>query len=263
MSNLVETRHGKVAELRLNRPKARNALSLALISELEAAILRLGADTGVHVIIISASGPVFSAGHDLKEITQARASDDKGRAFFEDIMAKCAAMMQSIVACPKPVIASVQGTATAAGCQLVASCDLAVAVDTAQFATPGVNIGLFCSSPMVALSRNVPRKHAMEMLLTGTPVDATRARELGLINRIVGTQDLESTTLELANLIASKSPKTLKIGKQAFYAQSEMALADAYDYAARVMVTNLMERDAQEGIDAFVEKRVPSWDPLD
>lgn len=263
MSNLVETHHGKVAELRLNRPQARNALSLALISELEAAILRLGSDTDTHVIIISAAGPVFSAGHDLKEITQARASDDNGRAFFEDIMAKCAAMMQSIVACPKPVIASVQGTATAAGCQLVASCDLAIAVDTAHFATPGVNIGLFCSSPMVALSRNVSRKHAMEMLLTGTPVDATRARELGLINRIVGEEDLESATTELANQIASKSPKTLKIGKQAFYAQSEMPLAEAYDYAARVMVTNLLEPDAREGIDAFVEKRTPSWEPLD
>lgn len=260
---ILETRTGTVAELRLNRPKARNALSRALIVELREAINRLGGDPSIHVIILAAEGPVFCAGHDLKEITEARTNADEGRGFFEDIMAACAAMMQAIVTCPKPVIASIQGTATAAGCQLVASCDLALAADTAHFATPGVDIGLFCSSPMVALSRNVPRKHAMEMLLTGTPIDASRARELGLINRITAPAELVATTHALAVEIAAKSPKTLRIGKEAFYAQAEMSLADAYDYAARVMVTNLMQADAREGIGAFVEKRSPSWEPLD
>ena len=264
MSELVqETRDGTIAGLCLNRPDARNALSRALIADLYAAIRRLGRDAETHVIVLSASGPVFCAGHDLKEITAARTAPDQGRAFFEEIMEACAAMMQAIVTCPKPVIASVQGTATAAGCQLVASCDLAVAADTAQFATPGVNIGLFCSSPMVALSRNVPRKQAMEMLLTGDPISAARARELGLVNRVVPPAKLAETTTTLATQIASKSPKTLRIGKEAFYAQAEMPLAKAYDYAARVMVTNLLENDAREGIDAFVEKRTPTWEPLD
>ncbi len=260
---ILEARDGKVAELRLNRPASRNALSLEMIAALHAAVQRLGKDPAIHVIVISAEGPVFCAGHDLKEITQARAAEDDGRAFFEEVMAACAAMMQSVVTCPKPVIAAVQGTATAAGCQLVASCDLAVAVEEAHFATPGVNIGLFCSSPMVALSRNVPRKHAMEMLLTGVPISAARAEALGLVNRVVGAQDLMSETMALAQQIASKSPKTLRIGKEAFYKQGEMPLAAAYDYAARVMVTNLLENDAKEGIGAFVEKREPTWDALE
>lgn len=264
MSNLVlETRKNTVAELRLNRPEARNALSRALIHDLDQAIRRLGGDKGIHVIVLAAEGPVFCAGHDLKEITAAREQDDQGRAFFEDVMAGCAGMMQAIVKCPKPVIASVQGTATAAGCQLVASCDLAIAADTAHFATPGVDIGLFCSSPMVALSRNIPRKHAMEMLLTGTPIDAHRARELGLVNRVTAPAELGTATQALAAEIASKSPRTLRIGKEAFYVQAELPMAQAYDYAARVMVENLLEPDAQEGIGAFVEKRSPSWKPLD
>lgn len=259
---IIQTRNGPVTEIRLNRPEARNALSRALIDELDTALRSAGNDSATHVVLISAEGPVFCAGHDLKEITDARSALDEGRAFFEDIMAACAAMMQTIVTCPKPVIAAVQGTATAAGCQLVASCDLAVAAETAHFATPGVNIGLFCSSPMVALSRNVPRKQAMEMLLTGTPIDAARARELGLVNRVVPTDELTATAISLATEIASKSPKTLRIGKEAFYVQAEMPLAEAYDYAARVMVTNLMETDAREGIGAFVEKRNPTWEPL-
>lgn len=260
---VLEERQGKVATLRLNRPASRNALSREMIAALHEAITKLAADVAVHVVVIAAEGPVFCAGHDLKEITAARTAKDNGRGFFEDIMAACAAMMQAIVNCPKPVIASVQGTATAAGCQLVASCDLAVAADTAHFATPGVNIGLFCSSPMVALSRNVPRKQAMEMLLTGVPIDASRAREIGLINRTVPADALSAEVAELAKGIAAKSPKTLRIGKAAFYAQAEMPLAEAYDYAARVMVTNLLENDAREGIGAFVEKRDPSWEPLD
>ena len=260
---VLESRADKVAVLRLNRPKTRNALSRAMIAALHAAIEKTGNDPEIHVIIIASEGPVFCAGHDLKEITAARQSDDGGRQFFNEIMAECAAMMQAIVTCAKPVIAAVQGTATAAGCQLIASCDLAVASSAAQFATPGVNIGLFCSSPMVALSRNVPRKNAMEMLLTGTPVAAEDARKMGLVNRVVDASTLMPETETLAQQIASKSPKTLRIGKAAFYAQAEMSLADAYTYAAEVMVTNLMEPDAEEGIGAFVEKRTPEWQSLD
>lgn len=263
MTTLIETRDGPVAELRLNRPAARNALSRGLIDALHEAVERLGGDPGIHVVVISAEGPVFSAGHDLKEMTAARADPDGGKAFFEETMQTCAAMMQAIVACPKPVIASVGGTATAAGCQLVATCDLAVAAEEARFATPGVDIGLFCSTPMVALSRNVGRKAAMEMLLTGTPVDAARARELGLVNRVVPAGELARETRALADQIASKAPKTLRIGKRAFYAQAEMPLAEAYDYAARVMVENMMIPDAEEGIGAFIEKRPPAWETLD
>ena len=260
---LLESKTGAVTELRLNRPKSRNALSLEMIGALQTALDRLAGDAETHVIVIAAEGPVFCAGHDLKEIKAARAADDNGRVFFETIMAACSKMMQSVVTCPKPVIAEVQGVATAAGCQLVASCDLAVASKDAGFATPGVNIGLFCSTPMVALSRNVARKHAMEMLLTGEIIDAEMARGLGLVNRVVAAKKLGAETMALAQQIASKSPKTLKIGKEAFYAQAEMPLRDAYDYAGRVMVTNLMERDSREGIDAFIEKRPANWDPLD
>jgi enoyl-CoA hydratase/carnithine racemase len=260
---LLESKTGAVTKLRLNRPKSRNALSLEMISALQTALDRLAGDADTHVIVIAAEGPVFCAGHDLKEITQARAADDNGRVFFETIMSACSKMMQSVVTCPKPVIAEVQGVATAAGCQLVASCDLAVASKDAGFATPGVNIGLFCSTPMVALSRNLARKHAMEMLLTGDIIDAETARGLGLVNRVVAAQKLSAETMALAQQIASKSPKTLKIGKEAFYAQAEMPLNAAYDYAGRVMVANLMERDSREGIDAFIEKRPAHWDPLD
>ncbi len=260
---LLESQDGTVAELRLNRPRARNALSLAMIERLQSALDRVKDDPSVHVIVIAAEGPVFCAGHDLKEITEARAADDNGRVFFENIMAACSRMMQSVVTCPKPVIASVQGVATAAGCQLVASCDLALASTEAGFATPGVNIGLFCSTPMVALSRNVSRKAAMEMLLTGDIVPAKAARDLGLVNRVVAPKALVKDTMNLAKQIASKSPKTLKIGKEAFYAQAEMPLSQAYDYASRVMVTNLLDRDSREGIDAFIAKRDPTWSPLD
>ncbi len=256
------TRTGAIAEMRLNRPTRGNALSLELIDRLRHATDELAADDGVHVIVLAAEGTIFSAGHDLKEITKARADPDGGRAFFEHAMEACSGMMQTLVRCPKPVIASVQGVATAAGCQLVASCDLAVASAAAGFATPGVNIGLFCSTPMVALSRNIGRKPAMEMLLTGETVPAESARALGLVNRVVEPDHLVAATAELAERIAAKSPATLKIGKEAFYRQVEMPLGEAYAYAARVMVENLMERDSREGIEAFIDKRAPVWQPL-
>ncbi|NNE81879.1 MAG: enoyl-CoA hydratase [Silicimonas sp.] len=259
---LLEAREGKVARLVLNRPAARNALSLEMLERLTEAVNRLGADRGVHVIVIAANGSGFCAGHDLKELTSARSQPDRGRAFFEDTMAKCAEAMLSIIRCPKPVIAEVHGVATAAGCQLVASCDLAVAADDAQFATPGVNIGLFCSTPMVALSRNVGRKTAMRMLLTGDMVEAEDARALGLISDIAAPSELTEAAMKLADRIAEKSPATLKIGKEAFYQQIEMDLPQAYEFAAEVMVMNMMEPDAEEGIGAFVEKRTPSWKPL-
>ncbi len=238
----------------------RNALSMRMMTALAAAIADAGADGRVRVVILAAEGPAFSAGHDLKEITAARANPDRGRAFFEETMKTCASLMQAIVRCPKPVIAEVAGVATAAGCQLVASCDLAIAATGAKFATPGVHIGLFCSTPMVALSRNVPRKNAMEMLLTGAAIGAEEAARIGLVNRVVAPEALTAETEALARVIASKSPLTLKIGKEAFYDQIEMGLADAYDHAARVMVENLLARDAEEGISAFVEKRHPTWE---
>jgi enoyl-CoA hydratase/carnithine racemase len=248
-----------VAVLTLNRPAARNALSLAMLDALHNAFVTLGADTSVAAIVLAANGPVFSSGHDLKELTAHRADADKGLAFYSEAMTRCSAMMQAIVACPKPVIAAVQGTATAAGCQLVATCDLAIAADTAHFATPGVNIGLFCSTPMVALSRNVGRKRAMEMLLTGDMLSAAAAVDYGLINRAVPAADVLPQALDLAEKIAAKSPLTVAIGKRAFYAQAEMPLSDAYAYAAQVMVDNMMTRDAEEGIGAFLGKRPPEW----
>jgi enoyl-CoA hydratase/carnithine racemase len=238
----------------------RNALSMRMMTALAAAVAEAGTDPAVRVVILAAEGPAFSAGHDLKELTAARADADHGRAFFETTMRTCSQLMLSIVRCPKPVIAEVAGVATAAGCQLVATCDLAVAADGARFATPGVHIGLFCSTPMVALSRNLSRKHAMEMLLTGAPVGAEEALRLGLVNRVVAADTLAAETEALARVIASKSPLTLKIGKEAFYAQAEMGLAEAYDFAARVMVENMLTRDAEEGISAFVEKRHPVWE---
>jgi enoyl-CoA hydratase/carnithine racemase len=248
-----------VAVLTLNRPAARNALSLAMLDALHNAFVTLGADTSVAAIVLAANGPVFSSGHDLKELTAHRADADKGLAFYSEAMTRCSAMMQAIVACPKPVIAAVQGTATAAGCQLVATCDLAIAADTAHFATPGVNIGLFCSTPMVALSRNVGRKRAMEMLLTGDMLSAAAAVDYGLINRAVPAADVLPQALDLAEKIAAKSPLTVAIGKRAFYAQAEMPLSEAYAYAAQVMVDNMMTRDAEEGIGAFLGKRPPEW----
>lgn len=243
-----------VATLTLNRPAARNALSMGLMEALDAELTAIAEHRSVQVVIIAANGPAFCAGHDLREI---RANPT--RAAYEQVFALCSRLMQRIVGLPQPVIAQVHGVATAAGCQLVASADLAVAADTARFATPGVDIGLFCSTPMVALTRAVGRKAAMEMLLTGDMVPADRARELGLVNRVVPTAELRDATRALAAQIAAKSPLTVAIGKAAFYRQAEMGLAEAYDHASDVMTRNMMARDAQEGIDAFLSKRQPQW----
>jgi len=256
---LLETRNSGVALLTLNRPAARNSLSLAMIAELHGAVERLGRDPAIRVIVLAGEGPAFCAGHDLKEMSEARANEDRGQAFFTKTMESCAAMMQAIIRCPKPVIAAVNGIATAAGCQLVATCDLALAGDVARFATPGVNIGLFCSTPMVAVSRNLPKKRVMEMLLGGEMIDAETAAAWGLVNRVVPTAELDDAVMALAQSIAAKSPVTLKIGKEAFYRQAEMPLEEAYRYTARVMVENMLERDAEEGISAFIEKRAPVW----
>lgn len=244
-----------IVRLTLNRPKAYNALSVGLMTALQAELDALKVDRGVKAVIIAANGPGFCAGHDLKEVRA-----NPGRQPYEALFRQCSMLMQSVVALPQPVIAQVHGVASAAGCQLVASCDLAVAADTARFATPGVNIGLFCSTPMVALSRNVSRKHAMEMLLTGDLLPAARAAEIGLVNRVVPAAGLADAALALAQQISSKSPLTVKIGKEAFYRQLEMPLAQAYDYASRVMTENMLARDAEEGIDAFIEKRDPKWE---
>jgi enoyl-CoA hydratase/carnithine racemase len=250
---------GSIAVLTLNRPDTRNSLSEGLIAELRAALDDIGGDAKVRAVVIAANGPAFSAGHDMKELTARRSDADRGRAYFAQIMNACSAMMQAIVQLPKPVVAAVQGIATAAGCQLVASCDLAVASEAASFATPGVDIGLFCSTPMVALSRNVPRKQAMEMLLTGEPVPAEQARDIGLVNRVVSAGTERNAAIALAQKVALKSAYTVKLGKAAFYRQAEMNLADAYRYAAEVMTENMMARDAEEGIGAFIEKREPKW----
>lgn len=256
---LLREMAGPVAVLTLNRPAQRNSLSEAMIAHLHGALAEIAADKAVRAVVIAANGPAFCAGHDLKELTAHRTGPDRGRAYFAKLMTACSAMMQTIVQLPKPVVAAVQGIATAAGCQLVASCDLAVASEATSFATPGVDIGLFCSTPMVALSRNVSRKQAMEMLLTGEPVPAARAREIGLINRVVPAGTERDAAIALAQQVALKSAYTVKLGKEAFYRQAEMSLVDAYRYAAEVMTENMLARDAEEGIGAFIEKRKPTW----
>jgi enoyl-CoA hydratase/carnithine racemase len=243
-----------IATLTLNRPTARNALSMGLMEALDTQLAAIATDPAVKVVIIAANGPAFCAGHDLREI---RATPT--RTAYEQVFALCSRLMQRIVRLPKPVIAQVHGVATAAGCQLVASADLAIAADTARFATPGVDIGLFCSTPMVALTRSVGRKAAMEMLLTGDMVPANRARDLGLVNRVVPETQLPAATLALAAQIAAKSPLTVAMGKEAFYRQAEMDLSSAYAHTAEVMTRNMLARDAEEGIDAFLAKRKPQW----
>jgi enoyl-CoA hydratase/carnithine racemase len=250
---------GSIAVLTLNRPEARNSLSEGLIAELTTVLSEIHDDKTVRAVVIAANGPAFSAGHDMKELTARRTDADHGRAYFAQVMTACSTMMQAIVHLPQPVVAAVQGVATAAGCQLVASCDLAVASEAASFATPGVDIGLFCSTPMVALSRNVPRKQAMEMLLTGEPVSAANARDIGLVNRVVTAGTERRAAIALAEKVALKSAYTVKLGKAAFYRQAEMSLAEAYRYAAEVMTENMMARDAEEGIGAFIDKREPKW----
>jgi len=243
-----------ICRLTLNRPQQRNALSIGLMSALQAALAEIAEDATVKVVVIAGAGPGFCAGHDLKEV---RSTPDRNA--YEALFQQCSAMMTAIIRLPKPVIAQVHGIATAAGCQLVASADLAIASEKARFATPGVNIGLFCSTPMVALSRNISHKHAMEMLLTGEMITADRAEAMGLVNHVVAEDALEQAVHDLASKIAAKSPLTLKIGKEAFYRQAEMTLDDAYHYASQVMTENMLAQDATEGIDAFLEKRTPCW----
>ena len=248
-----------ILRLTLNNPKNQNTLSELMIDSLKKAFSDAATDQSIRVIILAANGAIFCAGHDLKEITEARKSQDSGTDYFKQLFDSCSELMQMIVSNPKPVIAEVDGIATAAGCQLVASCDLAIATNDSKFATPGVNIGLFCSTPMVALSRNVAKKHAMEMLLTGDMINSKNAKAIGLINDHVSKDMLIEKTLSIANKIASKSAMTVKMGKQAFYIQSELELSEAYKYTSKIMVENMLKEDAKEGIDAFINKRNPKW----
>ena len=260
MSALLQSAlEGGVLRLTLSDAATRNSLSEAMMAALTTTLDNAAADKAVRVIVLAAEGPAFSSGHNLKEISAHRADADRGAAYFSSLFDACARLMMGIVGNPRPVIAEVSGLASAAGCQLVATCDLAIASDTARFCTPGVNIGLFCSTPMVALSRNVSSKHAMEMLLTGDVFDAQDALRFGLVNRVVPGEQLAETVTALAAKVASKSMVTVKTGKQAFYCQRDMALAEAYAYTARVMTENLLMRDAEEGISAFIGKREPNW----
>ena len=245
--------------LTLNDTKKRNALSEEMMAKVKSSLSDAADNKSIRVIIIAGNGPAFCSGHDLKQMTAGRDNDDQGLTYFKKVFASCSELMQMIVEHPKPIIAEVSGVAAAAGCQLVACCDLAVAGKSARFITPGVNIGLFCSTPMVALSRNVSNKAAMEMLLTGEMVSADKAEHIGLINRVTDDADLKQETTALAELIASKSSLTLKIGKEAFYKQKDMPLSEAYDFASKVMVDNMLEHDAKEGIGSFLEKRKPKW----
>src|SRR5436190_3539349 len=249
-----------IAVLTLNRPQTRNSLSEEMLAALRQELAEIAAKWRVRAVVIAANGPAFSAGHDLKELTAHRADADGGRSYTRHMMESCSGVMMTVLRLPQPAIAAVEGTATAAGCQLVATCDLAVASTAAKFCTPGVHIGLFCSTPMVALSRNVARKHAMEMLLTGDPIPAEEAYRMGLINRVVEAGTAREEALNLARTIAANSAAAVKFGKEAFYQQLEMGVADAYAHATEVMVKNMMARDAEEGIAAFVEKRQPTWE---
>ena len=260
MALLERTDADGIAHLNLNAPEKLNALSEAMLDALQGHFDALQGDRSVRAVIISGSGKAFCAGHDLKEMTAGRQAEDGGKAYFKHLFDKCARMMASIPKMPQPVIAQVHGIATAAGCQLVASCDLAVAGQGTQFGVNGVNIGLFCSTPMVALSRNIPRKQAFEMLTTGQFIDADRARSLGLVNRVVAPDELAAETRALADTVAGKLAVAVKIGKEAFYNQLQMPVEAAYAYAGDVMVTNMLHRDTEEGISAFLEKRPPDWD---
>jgi enoyl-CoA hydratase/carnithine racemase len=256
---LLRDNAGAIAILTLNRPETRNTLSEAMLSALGEQFAQIATDRAVRAVVLAAKGPGFSGGHDLKELNARRSGPDRGRAYFQHIMQSCSATMLQIVRLPQPVIAAVQGTATAAGCQLVASCDLAIASAEAKFGVSGINAGLFCSTPMVALSRNVARKHAMEMLLTGDLISAKEAHRIGLVNRVVRAGTELEAALALARKVAGKSSHVVKIGKQAFYRQLEMGLEDAYRLTADVMVDNLLAGDGEEGMCAFIEKRPPKW----
>lgn len=250
---------GAVAHLRMNAPERLNALSDEMIAALQSEFDTLKQDKSIRVVTLSGAGKVFCAGHDLKQMTAGRQAEDGGKAYFKDLFDRCTAMMSSIRSLPQPVIAKAHGIATAAGCQMVATCDLAVAADGTRFGVNGVNIGLFCSTPMVALSRNISRKHAFEMLTTGKFIDADRAKSLGLVNDVVPHDQLDGATQELAETIAAKLGAAVKIGKEAFYQQIQMPVDEAYDYAGDVMVQNMLYRDTEEGIAAFIEKRDPDW----
>lgn len=259
MALLERNDTGAVAHLRMNAPDKLNALSDAMLAALQGEFDALAEDRSIRAIILSGEGKAFCAGHDLKEITAGRQAEDGGKAYFKDLFDRCARMMTSIQRLPQPVIAQVHGIATAAGCQLVASCDMAVAAEGTRFGVNGVNIGLFCSTPMVALTRNIPRKQAFEMLTTGQFIPATRAEALGLVNRVVPPESLAQETAALAGMVAEKLGAAVKIGKQAFYTQIGMPIDQAYDYTGEVMVQNMLYRDTAEGISAFLEKRPPDW----
>ena len=248
-----------ILRLLLNDPKNKNALSDKMILQLKEKLLKASTDNSIKVIIIAAVGEVFCSGHNLKELTDARSNEDGGKSYFLDLFNLCSSLMEMIISCSKPVIAEINGVATAAGCQLVASCDLAIASDSSKFATPGVNIGLFCSTPMVALSRNVSKKDSMKMLLTGDMIDAEEAKRISLINDHVSADKLNSSVMSLAKKIASKPLSTVKIGKDAFYRQYEMSLTEAYEFTSKVMTDNSLSDDAREGIASFLEKRNPVW----
>ncbi len=256
---LLRADDGGIATLTLNAPASLNALSDAMIAALHAELDAIGQNAAIRVVILRSSGRAFCAGHDLKEMQAARAAPDKGAAAFADLFDRCAALMQAIVALPQPVIAQVHATAAAAGCQLVASCDLVVASTQARFGVNGVNIGLFCSTPMVALTRKIPPAIAFEMLTTGDFLDADRARDVGLVNRVTAPEDLDTSTRTLATTIAGKLGAAVRIGKAAFYQQAELGLAAAYTHTGRVMVENMLNTDTNEGITAFLEKRRPDW----
>jgi enoyl-CoA hydratase/carnithine racemase len=253
-----EDRDG-IAVLTLNSPGNLNALSVPMLTEMQAMLDALKDDRSVRVVVLRGTGKAFCAGHDLREMTAAREADDGGAGFFNDLFAQCARMMQSIPALPQPVIAQVHGIATAAGCQLVATCDMAVAAETTRFGVNGVNIGLFCSTPMVALTRNVPRKKAFELLSTGRFASAAEAEEMGLLNRVVPEAELEQATMELAGILAEKLNVALRIGKRAFYDQAILPLDEAYALTQDAIVTNMMDPDTAEGVCAFLEKRAPHW----
>lgn len=256
---LREDLDGSIARLTLNSPGSLNALSDAMLAALSGELARLAADTSTKVVILRGAGKAFCAGHDLKEMQAGRQAADKGAAYFADLFSRCAGVMQAITNLPQPVIASAHGIATAAGCQLVATCDMAVTATGTRFGVNGVNIGLFCSTPMVALTRNVNAKQAFEMLVTGEFIEAVRAREIGLVNRITAPEMLEEETLALAHTVASKLGSAVRIGKRAFYDQAQLSLAEAYAHTGAVMVENMLLRDTDEGITAFLEKRKPDW----
>jgi enoyl-CoA hydratase/carnithine racemase len=255
---VLSDQRGGILVLTLSNPPA-NALSMTVMEALQEELDRARDDKSVRVVVVAAAGKLFCAGHDLKEMTLHRADADKGRAYFEETFATCSRLMRSIVDLPKPVIAAVDGIATAAGCQLVACCDLAIATDRATFGVNGIDVGLFCTTPSVALSRNISRKHAMEMLLTGEMIDAATAREFGLVNRVVPSEYLNPVVNKYAETIAAKSPTAVRMGKKGFYEQAGLGLADAYESASRVMVENMLAGDAEEGIAAFIGKRTPRW----